>query len=313
MAAGVVNPCGRTSNFGYSPDGQLLAVAIDGPRPNIRVWRLADGAHVFDLDGVGEHAYRAEFSPDGRMLATAGGDWDNGTWDGKPVPDLVKLWDVATGELVRTLPVTCGVYATTAIFSPDGTVIATAGHQGPIEIWRASDGARVGSIPYPTTIHNMRFSPDGRQLIAAGVDRRVTFWNMATATLALTLTGTSDEMADAALSPDGGLETATTGVEGVTSLVKVWDTAAGTLRQSLSGHATFISHVVWAGRDRLVSNDWGGKIIFWNRDASGAFALSSTWVTGGQSWGLIVSPDGKTLAAGGVNSTGVEGFFFLPL
>jgi WD40 repeat protein len=229
------------------------------------------------------------------------------------VPDLVKLWDVETGELVRTLPVTCGVYATTAIFSPDGTLIATAGHTGPVEIWRAGDGARVNSIPYPTSVHNMRFSADGSQLVVAGVDRRVTFWNMATATLALTLTGTSDEMADAALSPDGGHETATTGVEGATSLVKVWDTATGTLLQSLSGHATFISHVVWVGPDRIVSNDWGGKIIFWNRDGSGAFALSSTRSAGGQSLGLTVSPDGKTLAAGGADPAGVEGFFFVPL
>src|SRR4029450_6564127 len=121
----------------------------------------------------------------GRTLATAGGYWANASWDGNPVPDLVRLRDCETGALVRTLPVTCGIYASTAIFSPDGTLIATAGYQGPIEIWRASDGALVGSIPYPTTIHNMRFSPDGRQLIAAGVDRRVTFWNMATATLAL--------------------------------------------------------------------------------------------------------------------------------
>jgi WD40 repeat protein len=315
MAAGVINPCGRTSKIAYSPDGQLLAAAMDTARPNVRLWRLSDGAHVRDLDGTGEHCYQAEFSPDGLTLATAGGYWDNGTWDGSsPVPDLVKLWDVASGALLRTLPVSCGVYATTATFSHDGSLIATAGHTGLVEVWRASDGMRLTAIPYLASVHNARFSADDSQLIVAGTDRRVTVWNTATWTRRLTLEGTSDEMADAAFSPDGGREIATTGVGGgFDHVLDVWDAATGTMQQTLAGHATFVSHVVWVGRDRLVSNDWGGKIIFWKRDATGTFVLSDTRSAGGQSLALTVSLDGKTLVAGGFDPAGVEGFFFLPL
>jgi WD40 repeat protein len=53
------------------------------------------------------------FSPDGRLLAS--GSWDDGT---------IKLWDVATGSLVRTLSGHTGAVNSVA-FSPDGRLLAS--------------------------------------------------------------------------------------------------------------------------------------------------------------------------------------------
>ena len=124
-AAASWNPCGRTYSIAFSPDGQLLATGTEGARPNVHLWRLSDGGHVRDTDGAGMTTYHVEFSPDGTLLATAGGYTETGGAL-NTLPEIVKLFNVADGSLVRTIPARCGSYASTAAFSHDGALLATA-------------------------------------------------------------------------------------------------------------------------------------------------------------------------------------------
>jgi WD40 repeat protein len=309
VAPGVLNPCGRTYSIAFSPDGRLLATGTEGARPNVHLWRLSDGGHVRDTDGAGMTTYHVEFSPDGTLLATAGGYTETGgALD--TLPEIVKLFNVADGSLVRTIPARCGSYASTAAFSHDGALLATAGEQGPVEVSRVAAGTLVASIGYPTTVDNVRFSPDDTKVLVGGVDRRTTVWSLPDGALMMTLDGTGDEMADASYSPDGR-EIISTGANNALAL---WDVTTGAVRQTLPGHTAYVSHVIWSGPNRLLSNDWSGTVKSWSRVGAGDFILSGGWTTGGQSLGMALSSDGKLLVAGGADgAAGVEGFVFLPL
>ncbi|MCC2113286.1 MAG: hypothetical protein KDJ16_14725, partial [Hyphomicrobiales bacterium] len=57
------------------------------------------------------------FSPDGRFAATGAGD------------NAVKLWDVATGRLIRTFAGHSRA-VNAVVFSPDGTTVASGGGDG---------------------------------------------------------------------------------------------------------------------------------------------------------------------------------------
>jgi WD40 repeat protein len=302
-------------SLAYSPDGQVIAAGTAGPRPNVRLWNAADSTVLRDITGHGypgwDVTYAVAFSPNSRILATAGIEAVDLSSDSAPGAEMVKLWDVASGSLLRVIPATCGFYADSLAFSHDGTLLVTSGAYGPIEIWRVSDGALMTRIPYPTTVYGVSFSSDDTRLLAAGMDRVATIWRVADGAKLLTLSGHGGEVADAVFSPDGK-EIATASFD---FTVGRWDAATGASLEMLRGHSAYLSRVRWIDRDHLASNDWNGTVILWTRDASGAFTRSCSLSTNRQSAGLDVSPDGTKLLASGASGPDRQtpGFWIFPL
>ena len=66
-----------------------------------------------------------DFSPDGRLLASAGED------------GVVQLWGVAKGEAVARLVHHHGA-ARSVRFSPDGRFLASGGDDGSVRLWELS-------------------------------------------------------------------------------------------------------------------------------------------------------------------------------
>jgi transcriptional regulator with XRE-family HTH domain len=118
-----------------------------------------------------------------------------------------------------------------AIFSPDGTRIATAYDDGTVNIWNANTGEELLNVKGSTSgsAWYATFSPDGKLLATAGHDKKAHIFDSATGEELLVLSGHMQDVYHIEFSPDGS-RLATVSPDGT---AKVWDVKTGKVLLSL--------------------------------------------------------------------------------
>ncbi|MFN0055579.1 MAG: protein kinase domain-containing protein [Planctomycetales bacterium] len=159
----------------------------------VKVWDATTGQEQRTLEGHPGGVYQLAFSPDGRLVATAG----------HPV---VKIWNVETGTPIRDLEASdlVGGAGDKLTFTPDGRFLATAG-SGTVQVWDVATGRAVVNFRGHGSgrIDGLAFSADTRRLATAS-EREVKLWDVASGqeilTLPLAEPGTPESAPVAALS-----------------------------------------------------------------------------------------------------------------
>ncbi|MBP0029752.1 DnaJ domain-containing protein [Roseofilum sp. Guam] len=117
----------------------------------------------------------------------------------------VKLWNLKTGDLLRTIEDHSDRVNAVAL-SADGQSFASACQNGTIKAWKLGKG-KVEEIlrlnAHQAAVTCIQFSANGEWLITGSEDKTVKIWNTETGQLLKILTGYSAHLMDLALSADG--------------------------------------------------------------------------------------------------------------
>jgi WD40 repeat protein len=262
----------------FSPDGKRLAVARQSmTRPpnselTVSVFDADTGKPLLVLKGRFTTPDRPAFSPDGARIALTVLPFDG---QAQPAATTLKVWDVASGNELLSIPAPAGFFRTAA-FSPDGTRVATTFRdlgQQPAEnavwIWDVATRRKVLTLKgHSDPIHSVAFSSDGKR-VACGADSllasELIVWDAATGKELLTILEPPTRTRYVAFSPDGTRIASC----GESPNVRVWDAATGKARLTLKGHTGLVSDLAFSpDGKRLYSAGWDGAVKEWDATAS---------------------------------------------
>ncbi len=287
----------------FSPDGSLLASG--GSEYTIWIWQLKsaspseplprlDAANLQVLRGHTDTQTALRFSPDGRYLASSSYD------------HTAKLWDIATGECIKTFTGHKNRLWSVA-FSPAGTLLASGGDDRAIKLWDLQSGQCTMTLQgHTNAVLSLALSEN--LLVSGHEDEAIRIWHPQTGKLHQTLHGHCDRVWSVGFVPDTvlqslGLEPSAAETQQIIvsgsadRTIKLWDWRRGNCLKTLQGHKSWVWSVVCSPCGRyLASSSYDRTIKLW--DLATGDCLDS-WKAQRSDVALVLSPDGEVLASAG--------------
>jgi sugar lactone lactonase YvrE len=288
---------GHICALAYSPDGRTLASGDSAG--TIKLWDTRTDRERATIKGHRGNVLCLAFSPDGTTLASGSLD------------QTVRLWNLANGQEQASLK--GPRFAISAVaFSPDGKSVAAGGKSGysgavapayAVIIWDAAKREERATIEgHAGGVRGLAFTPDSRTLAVSSGDGTLKLWAGATGKVIAAITGAGG--GPLAVTPDGKTVVSAAGDRVVLTDVATYQLRAGlkvpwteTHCLALSADGKWLAVGGYSVQEGQRSAEH--PILLW--DLSTAKELERLQWEGRTLDCLAFSPDGKTLASGGIN------------
>jgi WD40 repeat protein/serine/threonine protein kinase len=231
------------------------------------------------------------YSPDGRILASAGQG------------STIRLWDVDAHREIRVIESAHSAPIDSLVFSPDGQLLVSGGEDGVVQRWDVETGNAVGDplLGHQDAVRAIAFSADGMRIASGSLDMTARLWDAESGELiGEPLTAHEDAVLAVAFSPDSRL-LATGGWDGT---IRLWEAeTAEPVGDPLRGHNGLVLALAFSPDGQLLAT--GGSddsVLLWVMDdlESGGFPLVNHQ---DDVRDLSFSPDSRWLASASNDDT----------
>ena len=255
----------------FSPDGQT---ALSGSwDTTLRLWDVATGESIRTFTGHTGFVESVAFSSDGTLALS--GSCVEANPDATCDTGEIRLWDVATGETIRTFMGHTD-YVTSVMFSRDGQTILSGSEDRTIRLWDRTSGDVLQTFTGHTgEVWDVTFSPDEAFILSGSGDTTLRVWKVASGETIHIFRGHLGAVWSVMFSPDEPTPDEPTPdeptLDGRTALsgsadgtIRVWDVASGESFHTFQGHQNWVRSGVFSPDGRmLLSGSWDRTLRLW--------------------------------------------------
>ncbi len=286
-------------------DPQGLHVVTGSQDGKVRIYRYG----TWRLERVleqGGPVTAAGYSPDERLLLTAGRNGTAFVWGSRQAPlhrlvaggpianalftsrarrivtitrnGVIRLWRTDDGRLIRSIRVRGKALPKDGAVSPSGKLVVTFGPDRFARVYSLVTGSLVGRLPNRGLVHCAAFSPSGSLLMTCSHEGVVRTWSTATLRQVRVLRGPKLNSAIEAgsFSPNGVLVAAAV----VDGTARVWEAPTGQQIGVMFGHANPVTAVGFSTTGKAIAT-------------GGSDNLARTWLTNGKPVALLAGHTGR--------------------
>jgi WD40 repeat protein len=279
----------------YNLDGSRLA-SVSEDR-TLRFWEASTGKAIGEAVALSEKAWSVAYSPDGRQLAIACGDWNL-----PDTPGIVEIHDSASGQR-RHRMMGHQRLAWSVAYNPGGDWLASAGGEkhlpGEIILWDPSTGRELGRLPeVPQGLYGLSLHRGGNLLAAGSKSGTIRLWDVERRKLVWDRQVYKAWVGSTCFSPSGTTLLVTG--EGEVR-VKLLNPRDGDELLSVPGATHQVTSAIFSpDGHRLATASFDGRIQIWDSE-TGEEVLSLRHSSLGTLNCLAFSPDGTELASAGTD------------
>jgi WD40 repeat protein len=256
IAFGHIAPGGAATQsvqkVAFTTAGSLVSASADS---TLKTWSFTGAwtEHKL-LDSHVSRVLAIDFSPDGKLLATAGGEPSRS--------GEIKLWEAGKGLLARALDSLHSDAVFGVRFSSDGTMLASASADKFLKVTNIANGKLLRSFEGHTHhVMAVDWRSDGKQLVSGGADNVLKVWDFESGDQIRTLQAAGKQVTSVrwiAGKPD------VVGASG-DSQVRIWNADNDGITRTFAGPTDY-AYSVAASSDgaRIAAGGADSRLFVWN-------------------------------------------------
>lgn len=267
----------------FSPNGRLIAIA--GSTGSISVWDVIEEKLVWQRQGHADWIRSISFDVSGQILATGSHD------------KTIKLWNVSTGDHIKTLENGKRVYSIAFSQNPDSGILASGGDEEVVKLWDIrTDYCRQRLEGHCKWVGVVTFGRDldGNEVLASGSDDcTIRLWNPNLGDCTQILTG--HDKGVHSISFDLKNKILASGSADRT--IKLWNLETGQCTKTLESHKDGVRSVSFSLEGQLLASGSNDQTIrLWNTKTGNCTRIIEAHNT--RVWSVAFSPNQTMLASG---------------
>jgi WD40 repeat protein/serine/threonine protein kinase len=308
------------------------------PQDYLDAWQAAGREPPVELVGVlGQHRQRhwgpvksVAYSPDGKLIASGGGDSTVRIYDAQTMKEQSALaavnpvaglafarktkrlfigcsypsifrWDFEKGTELRKLKneiATNGIRAVAISLEGRYGLCGTGDPKSLLTLWDLETGKRVCVFDGHTgTVTSVALSADGRRALSGSADKSVRVWDVERGKELQRLDGHTGEVSAVVFSPIRG-HALSAGRDGT---IRLWDVENQKASRVII-HGNALAGIAVSPDGRLVAGaSWDRTVIVWSLESGKQLQRLEGHV--GEVWSVAFSPDGRRICSGGEDGT----------